>query len=134
MAQQKLGRKDYTIAVKTETPKVITGASNANPIVITSVGHNLESTQKVTISGVGGNTAANGLKTVTVIDADTFSIVSAGNGSYTSGGEWVTAEGVRFKKEASKGELFYDTGENKLYIATTTAGASDAVIKSVTLA
>lgn len=133
MAQQKLGRKDYSIAVKTENPKVITGATNATPIVITSVGHKLESNQKVTISGVLGNTNANGLKTVTVIDADTFSIVTAGNGAYTSGGEFVTAEGVRFKKEASKGELFYDTGENKLYIATTTAGASDAVIKSVTL-
>jgi len=133
MAQQKLDRKDFQIAVKTENPKVITGASNANPIVITSVGHNLESTQKVTISGVGGNTNANGLKTVTVIDADTFSIVTAGNGTYTSGGEFVTAEGVRFKKEAQKGELFYDTGENKLYIATTTAGASDSTLKSVAL-
>jgi len=131
MAQLKLDRKDFQIAIKTETPKVITGASNTNPIVITSVGHNLESTQKVTISGVGGNTNANGLKTVTVIDADTFSIVTAGNGTYTSGGEFVTAEGVRFKKEAQKGELFYDTGENKLYIATTTAGASDATLRSI---
>jgi|TARA_R110000772_G_scaffold251796_1_gene366891 hypothetical protein len=133
MAQQKLGRKDYTIAVKTETPKVITGATNATPIVITSVGHKLASTQKVTISGVVGNTNSNGLKTVTVIDANTFSIVTAGNASYTSGGEWVTAEGVRFKKEASKGELFYDTGENKLYIATTTAGSSDSTLKVVAL-
>lgn len=40
---------------------------------------------------------------------------------------------VKFKKEATKGELFFDTVENKLYIALTSAGASDAVIKSVTL-
>jgi len=131
MALNKLHKKDFTIAVKTENPKVITGATNATPIVITSLSHKLESNQKVTISGVLGNTNANGLKTVTVIDADTFSIATAGNGNYISGGEFVTAEGVRFKKEASKGELFYDTGENKLYIAVSDAGSSDAVIKSV---
>src|SRR5262249_36588531 len=38
----------------------ITGASNAAPIVITSNSHGLSTGQKVFISGVGGNTAANG--------------------------------------------------------------------------
>ena len=40
---------------------------------------------------------------------------------------------VKFKKEASKGELFFDTAQNKLYIALTSAGASDATVLSVTL-
>jgi len=63
MAQQKLGRKDYTIAVKTGTD----------------------------------------------------------------------ANKTKFQKEATKGELYFATDTFKLYIATTTAGALDAVIKSVTL-
>lgn len=41
---------------------------------------------------------------------------------------------VKFKKEATKGELFFDTAQNKLYIALTSAGASaDATVVSVTL-
>jgi hypothetical protein len=41
---------------------------------------------------------------------------------------------VKFKKEAVKGELFFDTADNKLYIALTDAGTSDATVVSVTLA
>ena len=41
---------------------------------------------------------------------------------------------VKFKKEAVKGELFFDTTDNKLYIALSDAGASDATVVSVTLA
>lgn len=68
----------------------ITGASNANPIVITSANHGLSTGQRVTISGVGGNTNANGTFIITVIDANTFSIPVAGNAPYTSGGVWNT--------------------------------------------
>jgi hypothetical protein len=35
---------------------------------------------------------------------------------------------LKFKKEASKGELFFNTYDKKLYCATTTAGSNDAVI------
>ena len=41
---------------------------------------------------------------------------------------------VKFKKEAVKGELFFDTADNKLYIALTDAGTLDATVVSVTLA
>jgi hypothetical protein len=41
---------------------------------------------------------------------------------------------VKFKKEAVKGELFFDTADNKLYIALSDAGTSDATVVSVTLA
>jgi hypothetical protein len=40
---------------------------------------------------------------------------------------------VKFKKEATKGELFFDTADSKLYIALSDAGASDATVVSVTL-
>ena len=74
-----------------QSSKVITGATNVNPIVITSTGHGLTSGDSVVISGVLGNTAANGTKTVTVVNANTFSIATAGNGAYTSGGVFVDA-------------------------------------------
>lgn len=67
----------------------ITGASNASPIVITSNGHNRMTGDVVKISGVQGNTSANGSFVVTTIDANTFSLNgSAGNGAWTSGGVW----------------------------------------------
>lgn len=65
----------------------ITGATNATPIVITSVGHGLIDGMTVTVADVEGNTAANGTWAITVVTADTFSLdTSVGNGAYTTGG------------------------------------------------
>lgn len=68
----------------------VTGATNANPIVITtSAAHNLSTGNRVTITGVGGNTAANTTANITVLTSTTFSLDSvAGNGAYTSGGSF----------------------------------------------
>ena len=67
----------------------ITGATNATPIVITSNGHGLVTGDGVVISGVLGNTAANGTFAVTKVNNNTFSLNgSAGSGAYTSGGTW----------------------------------------------
>lgn len=67
----------------------VTGATNATPIVITSAGHGLETGARVTITGVIGNTAANGTFIITRVDANSFSLDgSVGNGVYTSGGVW----------------------------------------------
>jgi hypothetical protein len=76
---------DYILA---SYPKNVTGATNASPIVLTCIGHGLASGDIVLIENVGGNTAANGEWTVTVIDADHISLDgSTGNSwSYTSGG------------------------------------------------
>jgi hypothetical protein len=72
----------------------ITGATNANPIVIASAGHGRATGQKVMIWGVGGNTNANNANlTVTYVDVDHFSIGVAGNGAYTSGGTWMWLDG-----------------------------------------
>ncbi len=66
----------------------VANATNANPIVITSsAAHNLSTGHFVAINGVVGNTAANGVFQVTVIDATSFSLNGvAGNGAYISGG------------------------------------------------
>lgn len=66
----------------------ITNATNATPIVVTtSTAHGLVDGQEVTISLVGGNTAANDQWVVHVTGSATFSLVgSSGSGAYTSGG------------------------------------------------
>jgi hypothetical protein len=67
----------------------ITDATNAGPIVITSVDHGLTTGTRVTITGVLGNTNANGTYVVTVVDSSTFSLQgSTGNDGYISGGTW----------------------------------------------
>ena len=66
----------------------ITDATNATPIVITtSTTHGLNTGNPVSVSGVLGNTAANGQWLITVTGTTTFSLDdSVGNGAYTSGG------------------------------------------------
>ena len=66
----------------------VTNATNATPIQITtSTTNTLVTGQSVAIHSVGGNTAANGTFTVTVINGTNFTLDgSAGNGAYTSGG------------------------------------------------
>ncbi len=65
----------------------VTAATNATPIQITTAAHGLTTGDRVLVSGVGGNTAANGIWSVTVVNATQFTLdTSAGNGIYTSGG------------------------------------------------
>jgi hypothetical protein len=66
----------------------VTGATNATPIVITSsVANGLVTGDEVVISGVTGNTAANGTWLITALTSSTFQLVgSAGNGVYAGGG------------------------------------------------
>jgi len=69
--------------------RTITGATNANPIVVTfSAPHGFQATDLVTITGVVGNTAANvANQAITVPSATTISLTGvAGNGAYVSGG------------------------------------------------
>lgn len=77
----------YTLGDVVGLNLAVTGATNATPIVVTTATHGLETGDKVTIAGVGGNTAADGDWEVTVISTTTFSLKgSVGNGSYTTGG------------------------------------------------
>jgi len=74
---------NYAVAGST----AITAASNASPIQITSTSHGYTTGNVAVIASVGGNTAANGVWAVTVIDANNFTLNgSTGNGAYTSGG------------------------------------------------
>ena len=67
----------------------ITGATSANPIVITAPAHGFSTGNQVQISGVQGNVSANGTFTISVVDANTFSLNGADGSAaaaYTSGG------------------------------------------------
>jgi hypothetical protein len=76
----------------TEAQASITGATNAAPIVITAEGHGYNTGDRITISGVLGNTAANGTWTIVRLNADTFSLNgSTGNGTFTA---WTAASGA----------------------------------------
>lgn len=68
--------------------QTITGATNASPIVITTTGnHGLTNGAVVYVSGVQGNTNANGYYTVAGVTANTFQLAgTTGNGAYASGG------------------------------------------------
>jgi hypothetical protein len=70
--------------------KAITGATNATPIVITSNAHGFSNSQLVVITGVGGNTNANGVWQIANVTTNTFELSgSVGNAAYTSGGSVV---------------------------------------------
>lgn len=89
----------------------ITGATNASPIVITSASHGFTTGMKVTISGVLGNTAANGTFTITVINANSYSLNgSTGNGAYTSGGTAKTTGLYRMSFTPTTGNGFAQGG------------------------
>lgn len=68
----------------------VTGATQADPCVITAVGHGFQDGARVAFSGVGGMTELNGTDPViSVLTDDTFELVgvdSAGYSAFTSGG------------------------------------------------
>lgn len=70
------------------TVYTVTSATNATPIVITtSAPHGYSNNNYVEIAGVTGNTEANGLHQITVVNSTSFSLdFSVGDGAYVSGG------------------------------------------------
>jgi hypothetical protein len=80
----------YRGALVTEATKAITGATAANPVVVTAVAHGYTNGQEVIISGVGGMRQINGRRFIVAgATADTFQLQGV-NGlaysAYTSGG------------------------------------------------
>lgn len=88
--------KDYasTIATKSAVVSNTTGVIESSPVVITSVNHGLLSGRVINISGSNSVPTLDGIHTVTVVDADTFTVpgevVTLGTmGSLT----WITLDG-----------------------------------------
>ncbi len=83
------------------TANVITGASNTTNMVITSPRHGLQTGDEIRITGVLGNSAANGTFKVSVLSADTFSLIgTTGNGTYQGGGHWAALNQQTFSGDA----------------------------------
>lgn len=83
-------------------PRLVTGATNAAPIVITSANHEILTGTQVFVYGVRGPFDANGIVRATVVDADRFSL-DGSNGvasaAYVAGtGEWRTS-GSRLRRK-----------------------------------
>lgn len=75
---------------KEDTEHLITGATNASPIVITSAAHGLSNGDMVLVRFLEGNTAANRqVWTVANKTDNMFELSgSTGNGTWTANGEW----------------------------------------------
>jgi hypothetical protein len=93
--------EDYVCLQGAQLTGTVTGATQANPCVITSSGHNLQTGKRVTFnSDVGGMTQLNGNSYVaTRTSANAFSLSSlvaatnsSGFSAYTSGGTWFSIQ------------------------------------------
>jgi hypothetical protein len=92
----------------------ITGATQANPCVITTlINHNYQTGEQVTIFGVGGMTQLNDLPfTITVLTPTTFSlngIDSTGYGAYSSGGYVSTSEKAKLEVQVITNDTAHPT-------------------------
>jgi len=102
----------------------VTNATNASPIVITSTAHGLTTGTRVTITGVVGNTAANGTFVITNVSADTFSLDgSTGNGAYVSGGTW-NVTGLYLLSHAITAGTGYEAGTTYAILASYAVSAT----------
>lgn len=87
---------DGAIPVVGAAPQAVSQVVNRSFVEITSDNHGLKNGDRVRVSGVLGNTAANGDFTVVLVSENVFRLSGAvSNGTYTSGGRWVRlASGV----------------------------------------
>lgn len=91
--------------------KAVTNATNAAPIVLTVTGHGYPTGHVVNVATVGGNTNANGIWEIVVVDANSFQLVgSQGNSAYTSGG---TVKAASFAMRFTGGGLNYNLDKKR---------------------
>jgi hypothetical protein len=88
----------YSYEFETPDEATVTGATNAEPIEITSAAHGFKDGAVVVVDSVGGNTNANGTWVVTNATTNTFElytslgVASVGNSNFTTGGTVTMAE------------------------------------------
>jgi len=100
-----------------DTIRTITGITNANPAVVTSVGHGFDTGNTISINNVVGMTEVNGRSfKITVLSVDTFELNdedSTTYGVYTSGGDATRQDSI-----TTVGEGFGDFEKTYSYIVT----------------
>jgi len=104
----------------------INGATNAAPIVVTTgSAHGLQVGDTVIVSGVGGNTAANGRWEVNPLTSTTFELTgSTGNAAYTSGGSVQTQGVANFWQQMGVALLDGSGNAMPLYDPSTSSNAT----------
>jgi len=105
-----VGNATYSVSGVTVTVNSLTvsGASNSSPITLTvNSTTGLHNGDTVMVSGVAGNTAANGTWTITVDNGTQIDLQgSAGNGAYTSGGVVAgSGNGVAYIEANDSGDI-----------------------------
>jgi hypothetical protein len=109
------------------------GATNASPIEITETSHGRSTGDRVLITGVQGNTAANGVWTITSTGASTYTLDgSTGNGAYTSGGLIITLTGDLNYDDISAGAIATPQELDSKTVVNGTFDAADEVFSGVT--
>lgn len=89
------------------TARQIAGVVNSSAIDVTVVNHGLKTGEKVRISGVGGNTAANGTFWVTVVSANVIRLNGVtGSSSFTQNGQLVRMTALQSKLDLGKYRVF----------------------------
>jgi hypothetical protein len=134
----KISVKSFSPVTLSETGS-ITGATQANPCVITSAAHGLANGDKVYISGVGGMTEINGLTfTVAGVATNTFQLSGINSTAYTayiSGGTWSKVKTVYcgYLKEALpiNAALDFGGGATCNLSAAASAGAASIEVRSL---
>jgi hypothetical protein len=105
----------------------VTNVFFTTPIKINSPGHFLETGDVVTVTGVTGNTGANGTFIVTRVDNDNFLLNgSTRTSAYTGGGSWASLSGEALSVASSVGSGAYVHGTGKALLLSGTA-ATDAL-------
>ena len=83
----------------------ITGATAANPVVITATAHGLATGDEVRIASVGGMTELNQNEyTIVKVDANSFQLAGVDGSAYTaytSGGTWGKLDSVKVEGEGA---------------------------------
>lgn len=75
---------EYTL-YNTITPQTLTSSTDATPIVVTKTSHGLSTGDIIAISGHTTNVAANGVRKITVLTANTFSLQDPYTGANIAG-------------------------------------------------
>lgn len=120
------------VAIVGAAPQAISGASNTTDIVITSTAHGLKTGEKVRITGVEGNTAANGTFYVTVLTANTFQLTGVtGNASYTQGGSFTKLTELRSELPMGQYRAFIRTTDDAGRVSDWSAAYNFEVATSV---
>jgi hypothetical protein len=95
------------VTLPATAPRSISGVTNDPEMVITVADHGLKTGEQVRISGVEGNTAANGTWFVTRVDANRIRLRGiAGNGTYTTGGQLVQLTQLRSEIEMAQYKVY----------------------------